>query len=362
VNVNKSVSYEFDVAVSFAGEDREFVEAVVSGLKDGGLRVFYDSDYFSDIWGEDLIEYLDTVYRVKARFAVLFISRFYAEKMWTRHERRSALARALEQSTAYVLPIRLDSSSLPGLQPTIGYLDARRVGMDGIVQATLAKVAGSTRAIAPTIDRVPRTEIERQQVLLERPHGWEALYLAGQLLHEKNAAEPKYRDHVMRYAPLTGEHLDDDDVLTFSSRRLDDIQRLNSNLMRILSNETQDRAFGAPEGGGDPEFIGHLAMRWNQMYEAFMDLAARIRGVSVGSESYDLLELEAQLVDEPIADYRHLVDAYVSQCDAISSRLAKGETIKLYLNYTLRISDELMTSYFAELNRLYADTADGQDA
>ena len=82
--------YQFDFAVSFAGEDREFVEEVVEPLKRSGIRVFYDSDYLADMWGEDMVEYFDDVYRVNARFAIMFVSRFYADKMWTRHERRSA--------------------------------------------------------------------------------------------------------------------------------------------------------------------------------------------------------------------------------------------------------------------------------
>ena len=38
-------TYQFDVAVSFAGEDRELVEGIVVRLKDAGVRVFYDTDF-----------------------------------------------------------------------------------------------------------------------------------------------------------------------------------------------------------------------------------------------------------------------------------------------------------------------------
>jgi hypothetical protein len=139
-------TYEFDVAVSFAGEDRDFVEVIVSRLKDAGIRVFYDTDYQVAMWGEDLAEYLDQVYRAKARYAIMFISRFYAEKMWTRYERRSALVRALGQESVYILPVRLDSTILEGLHQTIAYLDAQLMGPDGIVSATLAKLTGAPPA------------------------------------------------------------------------------------------------------------------------------------------------------------------------------------------------------------------------
>ena len=47
-------SYEFDVAVSFAGEDRPIVKEVVDTLRERGLTAFYDEDYKVEIWGQDL--------------------------------------------------------------------------------------------------------------------------------------------------------------------------------------------------------------------------------------------------------------------------------------------------------------------
>ena len=47
--------YEFDLAVSFAGEQRDYARGVVRGLDDN-LKVFYDEDNKADMLGEDLIE------------------------------------------------------------------------------------------------------------------------------------------------------------------------------------------------------------------------------------------------------------------------------------------------------------------
>jgi hypothetical protein len=123
--------YDFDVALSFVGEEREYVEDVASALKAAGVTVFLDSDYLADTWGEDLVEFFEGNYRVRSRFAMLFLSRHYAENMWPREERRNALARAIEQRGAYVLPVRLDGTEIPGLRPTVGYLDTRRIGIEG---------------------------------------------------------------------------------------------------------------------------------------------------------------------------------------------------------------------------------------
>jgi hypothetical protein len=47
----------------------------------------------------------------------MFVSEAYASKAWTRHERRSALARALIEEGEYVLPARFDDTELLGLPP-----------------------------------------------------------------------------------------------------------------------------------------------------------------------------------------------------------------------------------------------------
>jgi hypothetical protein len=68
-----STEYEYDVALSFAGEDRGIVEEVARILVDRGLSIFYDRYEEIDLWGKDLSEYLDQVYRMKARYCVVFI-------------------------------------------------------------------------------------------------------------------------------------------------------------------------------------------------------------------------------------------------------------------------------------------------
>src|SRR5439155_17868190 len=115
--------YDYDVAFSFAGEDRHVVEPLANRLKQQNVSVFYDRDKQAQIWGENLQEVLTDVYLKQAQFCVMFISRAYAEKMWTRHERRAAMSRALEQKGAYILPIRLDNTELEDLLPSVAYIN-----------------------------------------------------------------------------------------------------------------------------------------------------------------------------------------------------------------------------------------------
>lgn len=137
----RPTQYEYDVAISFAGEDRSYVEPYAQGLQKRGVRVFYADFAQVDLWGTDLYDTFDSIYRLKARYCVLFLSQHYAAKVWTNHERKVAQARAVAENRDYMLPIRLDATEIPGLRPTIGYREWARVGCDGLVDATIRKVS-----------------------------------------------------------------------------------------------------------------------------------------------------------------------------------------------------------------------------
>lgn len=353
--LNPAASDEFDVAMSFAGEDRSLVEAVVTQLQRSGVRVFYDDDQAAAMWGEDLIEYFDQIYRLKSRYAILFISHHYATKMWTRHERRSALARGLEQSEPYVLPIRLDDTALDGLRPTVGYLDARRVGLSGIVEAVLAKLSGGYAAPVRRREMtgVPRDEAGRQLLLLDRPSGWEYLYLAAQLLHERELVEPMYRDHKLRYAVGTGQVVAREQVASFMNTATDDSLRLIATLTQLMMPEAQATALGLPGQPGDAQQIAHLAARWNGVYVGFMQWAARLRGASTPSDAHPAVEALAAFVDQPIEAYRAFIEGIAAHLEGVPQRLAAGETgIVFELTLALEIPPEVSAAFHAEMKKL----------
>lgn len=136
----------YDVCLSFAGEQRDYVERIATALKEAGLKVFYDQDkdIAARLWGTDLGEYLDYVYREGSRFCLMFVSADYAQKAWTTHERRSALARAIDDGGEYVLPARFDDTELPGFRPTIGYVDLRQIAPATLVDFVLTKLTEAT--------------------------------------------------------------------------------------------------------------------------------------------------------------------------------------------------------------------------
>jgi hypothetical protein len=136
----KTRAFEYDVCLSFAGKDRQYVRSVADILKSKGVRVFFDEYGQVDMWGKDLYIHLDEIYQNAARFCVLFASKHYAEKVWTNHERQSAQARAIRQHSEYILPAKFDNTEIPGLRSTIGYIDLRNITPEKIAALIIVKV------------------------------------------------------------------------------------------------------------------------------------------------------------------------------------------------------------------------------
>ena len=103
-------TFEYDVCLSFAGEQRSYVEAVAKSLREREVRVFYDAFQAAELWGKDLYTHLDEIYQRLARYCVVFISADYAKKAWTAHERKSMQARDIDETKEYILPVRFDDS------------------------------------------------------------------------------------------------------------------------------------------------------------------------------------------------------------------------------------------------------------
>jgi hypothetical protein len=118
--------------------------------------VFYDEYERVALWGKDLYQHLDDVYRNAARYCVLFVSKSYAKRLWTNHERKSAQARAFSENYEYILPARFDGTNLPGLVPTIGYIDLRQLSPNRFADLVLEKIGPSERQffLPPIPDRL----------------------------------------------------------------------------------------------------------------------------------------------------------------------------------------------------------------
>jgi hypothetical protein len=139
--LRKASDFGYDVAISYAGPERPLAERLATIARDAGFVVFYDGFYPEQLWGKDLAVFFDDIYRKEARFCVMLISPDYRDRMWTTHERQSALARMLaEKGGEYILPIIVEPTELPGLRPTVGHLSLADRSIDEIGRILVEKL------------------------------------------------------------------------------------------------------------------------------------------------------------------------------------------------------------------------------
>ena len=142
--LNSESETTYEVALSFAGEQRTYVEEVARALHSRGIAVFYDEFEKVSLWGKHLHEELQSVYECRSAMSVVFVSKEWVEKAWPRHERRVILSRAIQSPDEYVLPVRFDDTIVPGLPNSVSYLRA-----DEHSPAELASMIGEKLGISP---------------------------------------------------------------------------------------------------------------------------------------------------------------------------------------------------------------------
>ena len=135
---------QYQVALSFAGEQRSYVEEVARCLHERSIAVFYDGFEKVSLWGQNGAEAFHQAFEQQAAYVVMFISQAYVDKAWTRHERRSAMSRAFGAQREYVLPVRFDDTSVPGLQEDVIFLRAEEHTPSQLA-ATIAEKLGIER-------------------------------------------------------------------------------------------------------------------------------------------------------------------------------------------------------------------------
>ena len=117
----------YDLAVSFAGEDRDYVEQTVSACEELGLHVFYDRNMSNEWWGRNFIREQRNVYGSQTRYFVPFISSKYLSKPIPMDEFSAAMMTAVKQGDGYILPVLIGEVQVPAelLHPHIHYLRAK---------------------------------------------------------------------------------------------------------------------------------------------------------------------------------------------------------------------------------------------
>ena len=76
----------YDLALSFAGTERNLAEAIFKDLEARELEIFYDKNEQHRILAQDVEDYLRPIYQSDAQYVVVLLSKEYPKRIWTKFE------------------------------------------------------------------------------------------------------------------------------------------------------------------------------------------------------------------------------------------------------------------------------------
>ncbi|GHH50145.1 toll/interleukin-1 receptor domain-containing protein [Lentzea cavernae] len=341
--------YEFDVALSCAGEDQHLVLPVVERLKEAGVEVFHDREREAEMWGLDLVEYFSEAFGRRARYVLLFGSKHYVDK-WSRLQRRAALGRALEQHTEYVLPIRIDDTEVPGLSPHVGYLDLRVHDAATIADAVVQKLAQHRAEFTPATPITPKSVAALAR---EKPKGWEYLLYATVVAQGLAGLQPKYREHFLRYSPRNGavEHGTGIGLIRDRNVLLSEIIKVA--VESVFTPETQEAAFGRAGEAGDADRIVHIGELFVRTFDEILEWARGIHGTSYASEdARAAARVQARFADRQLEAMHGVAQDLREVADTLVERLTAGEQITMTVPLVFEVEPALELEFKAALDKL----------
>jgi WD40 repeat protein len=117
----------YQIALSFAGEQRPLVSAVAERLAAclGRDEVFYDRFHEAELARPNLDLYLQEIYHVCSRLVVVFLGRDYDRKDWCGLEWRAVRDLIKSKKSEQIMLVRVDEGEVPGVFGIDGYVDAR---------------------------------------------------------------------------------------------------------------------------------------------------------------------------------------------------------------------------------------------
>lgn len=121
-------THVFDVALSFPGEVRDYVERVAAQLEHlmGPDRCFYDNNYVAQLARPSLDTFLQSIYRDRSKLIVVFLGADYQSKEWCGIEFRAIREVLSGCSPDRIMYVRMDDGAVDGVLRIDGYVDGRK--------------------------------------------------------------------------------------------------------------------------------------------------------------------------------------------------------------------------------------------
>lgn len=153
----------FDVALSFPGDRRRFIqkvaEVLAQQLHQG--QVFYDRWYEAELARPNLDVHLQSIYRDEAELIVVFLCAQYEEKEWCGLEWRAIRDLIKQKQDKAIMLIRFDNTVISGLLSIDSYVDVGKRSSIDIGELIIQRLY-LNRQIASPPPPVPLDDAEIQ--------------------------------------------------------------------------------------------------------------------------------------------------------------------------------------------------------
>lgn len=119
--------HNFEVALSFPGEIRDFILPIVAELEKsvGPDSYFYDNNYKAQLARPSLDLLLQNIYKGRSKLIVVFLCEKYQEKNWCGIEFNAIRQIVFEKQHDKIMYIKMDNGIVDGVFQTDGYIDGR---------------------------------------------------------------------------------------------------------------------------------------------------------------------------------------------------------------------------------------------
>ena len=109
-------SYDYEIALSFAGENRELAKHIAAQLEALDIPVFFDEMFEANYLGKAWTNVFREIFVDKSHFVLCLLDRHHSEKIWPTFEREHFAPRVAE---GQVIPVYLDDTKFVGIPSDI---------------------------------------------------------------------------------------------------------------------------------------------------------------------------------------------------------------------------------------------------
>jgi hypothetical protein len=120
---NLEKNYQWDVALSFAGQDRDMARCFRDELELKGMRVYFHEDDQSRLLARYLDKELEIVYGGRSKYFLALTSKSYRLGKWPMFELKIAIEEASIRNEPYIIECRIDAIKIEQLPEQMSYID-----------------------------------------------------------------------------------------------------------------------------------------------------------------------------------------------------------------------------------------------